>query len=81
MITMIIRSIRRPVSGVIECSGGASSSRFKPAGVISKTQLKITAGTNPIVSKTTMMRGSHSGAPNMGSTVPATCTTSHAPTK
>jgi hypothetical protein len=79
--TMIMRSIRRPVCGVIDCSGATSSSRFRPCGVSSKTQLKITAGTNPIANKTTTVRGSHSGAPNIGSTVPATCTTSHAPTR
>src|SRR4029450_5971925 len=59
---MIMRSIRRPVCGAIDSSGGTSSSRFKPCGVSSKTQLKITAGTNPIASKTTMVRGSHSGS-------------------
>ena len=48
---MIIRSIRRPVRGVIDCPGATSSSRFRPSGVSSKTQLKITAGTNPIVSQ------------------------------
>ena len=62
-----IAAARRAIS-----SGGTSSSRFKPCGVSSKTQLKISAGMKPIASRLTMLRGNHSGAPNIGSTVLAT---------
>ncbi len=65
---MIMRSIRRAVCGAIDCSGGTSSSRLSPSGVSSKTQLKISAGMKPIASRMTMLRSSHSGAPNRGST-------------
>src|SRR5205807_3508914 len=78
---MIMRFIRRPVCGAIDRSSGTSSSRFSPSGVISKIQLKMSAGRNPIASKITMLRGNQSGAPNIGSTVLATCTNSHAPTR
>ena len=66
---MIMRSMRRAVCGAIDCSGATSSSRFKPSGVSSKIQLKISAGTKPIASNMTTLRGSQSGAPNIGKTV------------
>ena len=69
---MIMRFMRRAVCGAIDSSGGTSSSRFKPCGVSSKTQLKISAGMKPIASKMTILRGNQSGAPNIGSTVLAT---------
>ena len=78
---MIMRSMRRPVCGVIDCATGTSSSRLRPSGVSSKIQLKMSAGINPMTSSMTIVRGTHSGAPNIGSTVPATCTSSHAPTR
>src|SRR6266571_448175 len=78
---MIMRFMRRAVCGAMDSSGLTSSSRFKPCGVSSKTQLKISAGMKPIASKITMLRGNQSGAPNIGSTVPATCTSSQAPTR
>ena len=54
---------------------------MKILGVSSNAQENINAGINPIASKMTMLRGNHSGAPNIGNTVPATCTSSHAPTR
>ena len=78
---MISRSMRRAVCGAIDCSGAISSSRLRPAGVSSNTQAKTSAGTKPIASTITMLRGNQAGAPNIGSTVPATCTISHAPTR
>src|SRR5207248_11635843 len=50
-------------------------------GVSSKTQLKMRVGTKPMTSKITMLRGSQSGAPNIGRTVLATWVSNHAPTK
>src|SRR5437667_567279 len=78
---MIMRFMRRAVCGALDCSIGTSSSRFSPSDVISKTQLKMSAGRNPVASKITMLRGSQSGAPNIGSTVLATWVSNHAPTK
>ncbi len=78
---MIMRFMRRALCGAIDCSIGTSSSRFSPSGVISKIQLKISAGRNPIASKITTVRGNQSGAPNIGNTVLATWVSSHAPTK
>jgi len=79
--TMISRSMRRAVRGAMEASGATSASRFRPSGVSSNNQAKASAGRKPIASTSTMLRASHSGAPNIGSKVPATCTTSHAPTR
>src|SRR5256885_15264330 len=78
---MIVRFMRRAVCGAIDSSGFTSSSRFNPSGVNSNTQLKISAGRNPSASKITTLRGNHSGAPNIGSTVLATCTSNHEPTR
>jgi hypothetical protein len=78
---MMVRSMRRAVCGAIDCSGGTSASRLIPSGVSSNTQLKISAGMKPSANSTTTLRGSHSGAPNIGSTVPATWISSHAPTR
>ena len=74
-------SIRRAVCGAMDSSGLTSASRFRPSGVSSNTQANTSAGMNPIASRMTMLRGNHSGAPNIGSTVPATCVISHAPTR
>src|SRR5207244_6499238 len=41
---MIMRFMRRAVCGAMDSSGLTSSSRFKPCGVSSKTQLKIKIG-------------------------------------
>src|SRR2546430_10782711 len=78
---MIVRFIRRAVCGAIDSSGFTSSSRFNPSGVSSNTQLKISAGRNPIASKITTLRGNQSGAPNIGNTVLATCVSNHEPTR
>jgi hypothetical protein len=53
-----------------------SDSRFTPSGVISYTHANTGDGTKPIASSTTIERGSQSGAANIGSTVPETCTIS-----
>src|SRR5438477_7387020 len=45
---MIMRSMRRVVCGAIDSSGVTSSSCLSPRDVISKTQLKTSAGRNPI---------------------------------
>ena len=78
---MITRSSVLPVYGVMDSMRSTFFSSFRPSGVSSNTQAKISAGTKLIASTTTMLRGSHAGVPNIGSTVPATCTMSHAPTR
>ena len=78
---MITRSSFLPVCGVIDLARSTSFSRFRPSGVSSKAQEKTSAGMKPIASAMTMPRGSQAGASNIGSTVLATCTISHAPTR
>src|SRR4029079_2290605 len=78
---MIMRSMRLAVCGAIDCSGGTSASRLSPSGVNSNTHENTSVGTKPRARTITMLRGNQSGAPNIGNTVPATCVSSHAPTK
>ena len=80
-ITRIMRSIRRAVRGAVGPAGSSAASRLSPCGVHSNTQANASAGRKPMARRTTTLRASHSGAPNSGSTVAATCTTSHAPTR
>src|SRR5438105_131716 len=75
------RFIRRAICGAIDCPGATSSSRLSPSGVSSNTHENTRVGTKPIARRMTMLRGNQSGAPNIGSTVPATCTSNHAPTR
>src|SRR5262249_3899171 len=72
--TRIWRSMRRPVSAVIEALRSISLSRLTPSGVSSNTQANTNAGTKAIASRITIGRGSQSGAANIGRIVLDTCT-------
>ncbi len=63
-------------------SPAASASLWvlSPCGVSSNIQASTSTGITPISSTTTSARAIHSGAPNNGSTVVETCTSTHATT-
>ena len=75
---MITRSSFLPVCGVIDWLRSTSLSRFKPSGVISNAQAKISAGSRPMTSTTMTMRTAVAPRPNAGNTVWATWINSHA---
>jgi hypothetical protein len=65
----------------MDSARATSLSRCRPSGVSSYTQATTSAGTKPSASRITTLRTAQSGAPNTGSRVPATCVSSHAPTR
>ena len=75
---MITRSSFLPVCGVIDWLRSTSLSRFRPSGVNSKAQAKISTGSRPMASTTMTMRTAVAPRPNAGNTVWATWINSHA---
>ena len=68
---MIMRSSLRPVAGVMDCERSIADSRFRPSGVISYTQAKISTASRPMaaaITKTCSTQGGASITPTRKST-------------
>ncbi len=70
---MITRSSLRPVIRVMDWLRSTSLSFFRPSGVSSKAQAKISTIGRPMASTSMMVCMTQSGAPMFSSTRSATC--------